>query len=474
MKKHILITTILILLLCASFAYAQDFEFETEAVRSEIDAGESAQFLIKITNNLKTIREYRIYSMNVEWEVPTKIIKAYPETETVERLVIRPTKHIEPGKLYGITLNFKNTATEEIVHTELLEIDVKGNLDVVSSYRPSIRMNLDVPFSVNPKERFDIVVELENQNLLDHPNLTLKISSDLESLQTEQSVNLEPLGNKRMDLTYELDPLQAPGEYDFKTELLKDGLAIESSTGSIEIEAVTPDFSLEQTKKSRFFKTDYIKTFTSSSNIEDTQRILMPTGIVQSWFTDTDPKSEVITREGEKYLAVDLTLSPGDSKEVKVEVNYRIIVYLILLITLISIIYYRYKSPLSIRKGISDVNTKEGGISELKVMIELTNSGKKAAKNVTVTDYVPNIADIENEFSEGTLRPSRIFKHRSKGTVLKWDIDDISTGEDRLISYTIKSKLSIIGNLKMPRAKVQFKKNKKDLISYSNVVEVSS
>ena len=57
---------------------------------------------------------------------------------------------------------------------------------------------------------------------------------------------------------------------------------------------------------------------------------------------------------------------------------------------------------------------------------------------------------------------------------MKWDIEDIAPGEDRLISYTLKSKLSIIGKFNIPRAKVSFKRKGKNITGYSNLTGVST
>ena len=102
------------------------------------------------------------------------------------------------------------------------------------------------------------------------------------------------------------------------------------------------------------------------------------------------------------------------------------------------------------------------------------NISNKKITNVTVVDYIPNIADISKEFVEGTLKPSKVLVHQKKGTILKWELSEIAPGEERLISYDLKSKLSIIGNFKLPRAKVVFKKGKREIISYSNSLGVNA
>ena len=64
--------------------------------------------------------------------------------------------------------------------------------------------------------------------------------------------------------------------------------------------------------------------------------------------------------------------------------------------------------------------------------------------------------------------------HTTKGTVMKWNIDELVPGEDRLITYKVKSKLSIIGNFRLPRSKVVFKRKGRDVHVYSNNLGVSA
>ncbi|MBN2367544.1 hypothetical protein JXC34_00870, partial [Candidatus Woesearchaeota archaeon] len=172
--------------------------------------------------------------------------------------------------------------------------------------------------------------------------------------------------------------------------------------------------------------------------------------------------------------AIELALEPGESKTVIVTESYRIPFVILIIAIIFAILYYKLKSPVKIRKGISDIKIVEGGVSELKVMLSITNTSKKRIKNVNIMDYVPNIADISKEFVEGTLRPSQVLMHKTKGTVLKWGLEEMAPGEDRLVSYNIKSKLSIIGNFRLPRAKVIFKLKGKEVHAYSNSLGVNA
>ena len=83
--------------------------------------------------------------------------------------------------------------------------------------------------------------------------------------------------------------------------------------------------------------------------------------------------------------------------------------------------------------------------------------------------------DIKKEFAEGTLKPSRILQHHKKGLIVKWNIASLDAFEERIISYKIKSKLSILGTLTLPPMTVTCKdKQGKGLkvVSHSETVKV--
>jgi hypothetical protein len=472
MKKTIILLSMFLLSLMAISAAA--YEVDIQPIKGEIESGESAQFLIVITSDYSSIKEVKLYSPDIEWDVPTEVIKVYPTTETNHKITITPSKYVEPGKIYGVKINFKDTITDEVVYSGIAQVDVKSSDKAVSSYKPSVRMTVDMPSTIDPSKAVTAKIKLENQNLLNLEGMILKAESDIGEFEAEQKVKLDSLAKKIVELNYNLNPLQDPGEYKLSFQLIYEKQEVEKVAKTITISEARPVYQEEETKKGFLFKTVITKKLTSISNVEDTQTIKIPTSGIKSWFTSSNLDESTVTEGGQKYIAIDVTLQPGETKDLVVVVSYRIIFYIILLAAILLAIHYRYRSPISIKKGLSDVNAKEGGISEMKVTLELTNNDKKNIKKVTITDYVPNIAHIQREFAEGTLKPSRVFRHKNKGMILKWDIDELSPGEDRIMSYTIKSKLSIVGQFRLPRAKVSFKKKGREIIGYSNSAGAST
>lgn len=129
---------------------------------------------------------------------------------------------------------------------------------------------------------------------------------------------------------------------------------------------------------------------------------------------------------------------------------------------------------MAMRKEANNITKKEGGIFSLKVVLHIKNRSNKKIEDIELREVIPNIASIEKDISIGTLRPSKILRHEKKGSIIKWDIDHLDVGEERVLSYKIKARLPILGELGLSASVAKFKYNKKDNTAHSNRVNVSS
>ncbi|MBW2993241.1 hypothetical protein KY317_01555 [Candidatus Woesearchaeota archaeon] len=474
MKKIILL---MIFLVCIPIIFAdenvtEDYEFTVESVKDSIYLNETAEFLLKIKNNLEDDETFRLNTPEVEWSTNLPLeIKAIAGEETSETIKVSPIpKYIASSGLYGVKITIKGAG--EIVE-KLLNIGVRDFGE--SGYSATIKTTIDMATQIDPREPITAKITFENLNKLNFPDLRLKIYGDLPELKKEQKISIGPLEKKVIEVKLNLNPAAQPDKYRVYFELLKGDQIIEKAdTKTIEVIAFTPKFKEDIETSSFLLKTSHIITYSSDSNIRNSQTVKFPTGMFTRLITTTDPNAYALKEDEKKYLAWDLELGPGESKIVKVNVNYRLIIYLIAIIIIALSLYIKYKSPMIIRKSISNISTKEGGLSEMKVMLDISNPSKKEFRDIEVVDVIPNIAEGRKEEEEGTMKPVKTLKHRKRGTIMKWKIAEIAPGEERLISYHIKSKLSIIGNFKLPRAKMKFKDNKRTVITRSNTVGVSA
>jgi hypothetical protein len=91
----------------------------------------------------------------------------------------------------------------------------------------------------------------------------------------------------------------------------------------------------------------------------------------------------------------------------------------------------------------------------------IINRSKYNVLDLLITDKLPSLVDLHKDFEEGTLRPSSILKHDKKGTIMKWQIRTLEPGEERIIHYKVKTRLSILGSLSLPITVVKFKREGK-------------
>ena len=71
-------------------------------------------------------------------------------------------------------------------------------------------------------------------------------------------------------------------------------------------------------------------------------------------------------------------------------------------------------------------------------------------------DVIPNIAEVEKSLDIGPLKPEKVVKRSSRGTILKWDLGVLDKFDERIVSYKVKSKLSILGWFTLPAAIVKY------------------
>jgi len=127
------------------------------------------------------------------------------------------------------------------------------------------------------------------------------------------------------------------------------------------------------------------------------------------------------------------------------------------------------RSKINVSKRAEAIELEEGGISKIKITLNIKNRTGKKLEHIKVIEKIPNIAELIKEDYLGTLKPSKILQHDIKGMLLKWDIDELEGYEERMITYKIKSKLSIIGHMSLNPAVVKFKNpNGKITITHSN------
>jgi len=458
-KKTILIFCFVLAL--SFFCVNASFDVTYTIVNDRITWGQEAKFNLTITNKGNFKDTYSIYYPDVLWMFHTipreesSITLEPNETKTV--LIALKPLYIEQLGQYVVPLSVKSIETNELKQVKV-KIDLQSPEDLKSYYLPSVKVYIDMPKEINPSEDLTIKIRLSNRNPLNLTNLRVVLTSSI--INQESNLSLGPLHSKNDEKTIiftpKLDPKTKPITEDLTIDILKGDRkigSIKKRYSIVEYSSITLNKEKSSERKGFLsFVGSYI--YYNKGNVEKKDIIKIETNLWRKLFTSVYPKTRIIKENGKIYYNWNVSLKPYEEFSIVVKVNYRPLLYIFLLGIVWVVLYFLYRSPVVVKKKVVEIKTREGGISSLKVLLNLKNRTKDIIDDVVIIDRVPSIANVSEQ--EGPLLPSKVIK-QGKGTIMRWEIKELDGFEERVISYKIKSRLSILGSFRLPKAVVRFK-----------------
>jgi hypothetical protein len=471
-RKSILF--VLIFSIYISLIYADPFDVEVIPIKNKIVIDEFATFQINIKNNLDLENEYRIYTLDFPtWDVRTEPIvnpitlELEPLSEGSVELVVDPLKIKDIGT-YAVNVNVRSKLTDKPVSVPL-KVTILSTEPLIGGYVPTVITSVGIPKKIDPREEVPIKIVLNNQNIIDYPDLVIKLESNLikEIIETK----LGPKEKKTLELTANLDPLTPPQEDILVVAVFKGNRSIINPiVRKIDIVEYSKQELAGEEKKFLLTK-NYYNFVSNNNNYEG--KLKVETTSFGTIFSNTYPKAEIIKENGKKYYVWDVKLE-NNRMEVTVTKNFIPLFLAILLLITLVVLYLIFRSPLLIRKESANIIKREGGISEMTIILHVKNRSQSKLRGIEVTEFIPALVSIGKEAAIGSLQPTKVLKHEKKGnTVVKWTVDNLDASEERVLSYKITSKLSILGSFNLPAAKATFNYHNKTLTSTSNSLSVS-
>ncbi len=463
-----------IFLLSVSLCYAVSFDAKVTPINDKIVVDEIAEFELTIQNNLDSDEEFTIKKAGYPyWDMYTKPLQS-PITLNVPGLSSASIKiFVDPLYITSVdtyTLDvgvvMERTGIEQKVP---ITIGIKSIEPLIGGYIPTVLATVNViPEEIDPRENFVIKIILNNQNILDYPNLTVKIDSDL--IKDELQYPLGPKEERSIEITKKLDDMSPPQEGKIVLSIYRgDRLIVNPILKELRIK----EYSVQEVipKEQSFLKIRKgVKVV--SNNPYHKEIIKIETTPFKNLFLTTSPRAQTLKEDNKQYLVWEVELGEDKEASVYTTENYRPLVIIFVLVVVAIIIYFMFRSPIIVKKNIANVGTSEGGISEAKVVVRVKNRSRKPIINIEVIDNLPHIVHVEKEISIGSMQPHTFLQHPKKGLVIKWIIETLEPGDERVLSYKMKSRLPILGELTLPAANARCKVNNKVVISNSNRVSV--
>lgn len=462
MKKVVLLSLVLLLL---PFALASSMT--VEPIKDKISPFDTAEFLVTI-NNTGIADKFVLSYDDLDWAISTDPLTHYTTGMFINAasvlqttLIVKPTRKDDAVfKKHSLEIVATSSKTGEKL-SSIINIDVRKDLIV---YNFDVDIEFMMPDQIFPVRTNSVKVRLKNNNPLNITKLDIFVESSLFNKST--FVELSPNSEKIIDFPITLDTLLPPQEDTVTLRVFRDGQLIKSVTEKYSVVPYGKFVSREESRK-KFLGEERTITFTNTGNSEQTGEILVNAGSkLKRLFSSTVPSTQVRRIDDVAYYTSTITLENQASKTFTVKTSYLPIFYVIIILIVLGILYLAYRTPVIIQKEAKEVAIEEGGIARLSVVIKMKNRSNRQLKKVVVVERIPNIAKVQIKASE-TLKPAKHYNYKD-GMVMEYHIGRMEPGEIRFITYQLKTKLAVVGDLRLRPVIVQYDGKK----TYSNSVTV--
>ena len=390
---------------------------------------------LSITNASSGI--YNIYTLADVSMKPSETFRISNGT-TEKTFTITPTENLDIEGYYTFTYTLNHRGVEKV--------DKKFTVNLLN-LEDVLEISSD---SINPESE-NITFYIQNKENVELKNLSAKFSSVL--FDTEKEFDIGP--KEKLEISVEVDKenlkkikagvyiIQSIFQTEKGTRKVDGNLYLGEKKGISSIE-----------DKSGFLVQTETMTKINSGNVLESVQIKLRRNIISRLFTSFNIEPTITDRKG---LAIEYTwikeqLKPAEVYTVKVKTNYLFPFFTILFAALALLGFKRFsETKLEVSKSVSHVKTKNG---EFALKINLSLKAKKNVENVTIIDKVPAIVKIYKHF--GMVKPDKIDAESRR---ISWHIGDLNAGEERVFNYVVYSKVGVIGKFSLPEALVVFEKN---------------
>jgi len=437
---------------------------------NQVTPSEQAVYAVTVKNNEDKAQRYTFYSFQTGWTVEPspltdKIMNIPARGTHTTKIIVQPLEELPPG-IYTLSAVIENVDSSERYP---LVFKVYLAPEKPLHYLPSIRVEIDMDEKIKPTDTVPIRLRVENRNPLDLKAMKVRIQSEMPEFAKEAVVGLEPLGEKELEFTITPNKFQQPKKYTLFFVFEHEGRDIKVLEKELEVLTLTPGFEITKQEESLYLKKFTELKITNKGNVLNKQEVTYPVTWWESLFTTGVMREK--EESGQRYFVWEVELQPDTSTTVQFVTNYRVLVYLGILLFLFLCFYLYARSPMVVIKRAVTTKGDESSLSEIKIRLEIQNNSKKPLKNVSIIDVVPTIANVEESLELGTLKPSEI-KHVKQGTRVKWSLAELDGQEHRIITYKVRAKLNILGVFRLPRATVAYTHGRRSRKAYSNMTRL--
>jgi hypothetical protein len=424
-------------LLCLTLASSLEIstEYDTNIFVRGVDS--SVDLEIEITN--ATPGTYNLFTFAGVLIKPSETFEI-TKTPITKKFTLTPTAGLDVDGYYSFTYTLNHRGVEKFDNKMTINfIDLEDTIEISSDA-------IDMDSS-------EISFYVQNKNPITLKNLTAEFSSIL--FETKETFNLGPNEKRKITVDVEENKLKKTkaGVYIIES-VFQTNKGKEKINGNLYL-GEKKGITTTEDNAGFLIRSETIAKINSGNTIE-TIEIKTTRNIISRLFTSFNIEPTLTERSGLsiEYTWVKEKLNPTEAYVIQAKTNYVFpLLFLIVIVLAFFGIKRFFETKIEVKKTVHHVKTKNG---EFALKVNLAVRAKKDIENVSIIDKVPAIVKIYKKF--GTVKPDKIDAANRR---IHWNIGDLNSGEVRMFSYIIYSKVGVVGKFSLPEALSVFEQNGK-------------
>ncbi len=462
--KKILLVIAFLFVLSVYCVHADNVFVTVRAIEDRVEADQTAHFQLEVQNN-QAVRDVYMISYDS--------LSVFPFSDFANLISIDPQQvKLDPGE--NATIDVKIQVLNTVLPKKRYETTIKvasllyptekvdaSLLTYVVSPKEAIQIFPEIPHEVIPGVKTNVKITLKNVANIGIDQADIAVTSDMPGLKQDFSDSLPAKSERVEEFTFVPDVKVKPGDYTLTVKVFEHDEVRGFYTTAFSV-VENPRVEQKEATSRGFLTSVTTITKTNGGNAASKETIAVPLSFVRQLFTTVSP----VPTAHDGVYTWEFTLQPDQVYTVQVLSNYRAILYgLLVIILAVFVLLWHVKQSVILKKRIFKLKETPEGIYELKILLYLRNGKRYPLTATRMIDLLPLLMVATNEY--GTLKPTKV-QQGEKGTRLIWELGTINPGEERVLSYKVKTKLQLTGEALLPAALVQF-------VSRSNkVVHVQS
>ena len=424
-------------LLCLTLASSLEIstEYDTNIFVRGVDS--SVDLGIEITT--ATPGTYNLFTFAGVLIKPSETFEI-TKTPITKKFTLTPTAGLDVDGYYSFTYTLNHRGVEKFDNKMTINfIDLEDTIEISSDA-------IDMDSS-------EISFYVQNKNPITLKNLTAEFSSIL--FETKETFNLGPNEKRKITVDVEENKLKKTkaGVYIIES-VFQTNKGKEKINGNLYL-GEKKGITTTEDNAGFLIRSETIAKINSGNTIE-TIEIKTTRNIISRLFTSFNIEPTLTERSGLsiEYTWVKEKLNPTEAYVIQAKTNYVFpLLFLIVIVLAFFGIKRFFETKIEVKKTVHHVKTKNG---EFALKVNLAVRAKKDIENVSIIDKVPAIVKIYKKF--GTVKPDKIDAANRR---IHWNIGDLNSGEVRMFSYIIYSKVGVVGKFSLPEALSVFEQNGK-------------